>query len=81
VPDLELDMADTGTQPMTTSESLESLSSNTDSNDTYPNPETPPHDWLAPLPTSEDTRHKRHTDVSQDPIYKYWGFSAADGDA
>ena len=52
-PDLVLVMADTGTQPMTTGESLESLSSTAEDNDPYPNPETSPHEWLAPLPTSE----------------------------
>ena len=72
-------MADTGTKPMTTDESLDSLSSTAEDNDSCPNPETPPHDWLAPLPTSEDTHHMRHIDVSQDPRYIYWGLSAADG--
>ena len=73
-------MADTGTQSMTTDESLESLSSTEEDNNPFSNPETPLHDWLAPLPTSEDTCCMRHTDVSQDPIYNDWGLSATDGD-
>jgi hypothetical protein len=43
--------------------------------------ESTPHDWLAPLPTTEEIRGRRHTDVSQDPIYNHWGLSAAAGDA
>jgi hypothetical protein len=34
--------------------------------------EAPPHtpiDWLEPLPPEVETRHRRHTDVSQDPRY------------
>jgi len=65
---------------MTTCESLESLSSTEEDTDPYSNPETPPHEWLAPLPTSEDIRRKRHTDVSQDPRYNHWGLSANEGD-
>ena len=55
-PDLVLAMADTGTHSITTGESLESLSSTVKDTDPYPNPENPSHDWLAPLPTSEDIR-------------------------
>jgi len=51
-PDLVLVMADTDTQPMTTGESLESLSSATEDNSQFPNPKTAHHDWLAPLPTT-----------------------------
>ena len=80
-PDLVLVMTDTDTQPMTTGESLESLSSTTEENNPFPNPETPHHDWLAPLPTTEDIRRRRHTDVSQDPSYNQWGLSAIEGDA
>jgi hypothetical protein len=79
-PDLVLVMADTGTQSMTTCESLMSLSSTEEHTDPYPNPETPPHEWLAPLPTSEDIRRRRLTDVSQDPRYIHRGLSATEGD-
>jgi hypothetical protein len=37
--------------------------------------------WLAPIPATEDTRRKRHTNVSKYPRYNLWGFSAAYGDA
>ena len=80
-PDLVLVVMDMGTQLMTTGESLESVSSTTEDNIPFPSPETPPHDWLAPLPTSEDIRRRRHTDVPQYPICNHWGLSAADGDA
>ena len=39
-----------------------------------------PHDWFAPLPTTEEIRRRRHTDVSKDPRYNHWGLSAAAGD-
>jgi len=66
---------------MTTGEFLESLSPHTDDTNSPPSPETPQHDWLAPLPTVEGIRRKCHTDVSQNPIYNYWGLSATEGDA
>ena len=74
-------MADTGTQPMTTRDFIKSLSPTSEDTNLSPTTETPPHDWFAPLPTSEDVRRKCHTDVSQDPRYNHWGPSAADGDA
>ena len=77
-PDLVLVMANTGRQSMTTGESIESLSSTLEDIDLYPNPEIPPHNWLASLPTSEDIRRIRHTDVSQDPEYNHWGLSAVE---
>ena len=40
-----------------------------------------PHDWFAPLPTAEEIRRRRHTDVSSDPRYNHWGLFAAAGDA
>ena len=70
-PDLVLVMSDTGVQSTTTGESLESLSSTVEGTDPKLNPETPPHDYLAPLSTSADARRKHHTDVSQDPIYNH----------
>jgi len=70
-PDLVMVMADSGTQSMTTGVSLESLSSIDENTDPYPNPEIPPHEWLAPLPTTEKTRRMRHTYVSQDPRYNH----------
>ena len=48
-------MADTGIQPMTTRDSIESLSSTSEDTDLSPTTETIPHDWLAPLPTTEET--------------------------
>jgi hypothetical protein len=80
-PDLVLVMADTGTQPMTTSEALEFFSSHTDDTNSPPSPETHQHNWLAPLPITEDIRRRCHTDVSQDPKYNYWGLSATESDA
>ena len=67
--DLVLVMADTGTQPMTTRESMESLTSSTEDIKSTLKPETPQHDWLAPLPTTENIKHRRHTVASQDPKY------------
>jgi hypothetical protein len=43
-PDLVLVMADLGTQPMTTGDSLKSLSSPTDDINSTPSPETSQHD-------------------------------------
>jgi hypothetical protein len=80
-PDLVLAMADTGTQPMTTGYSIEVLSSTPEDTNLSPPKETPPHDWLAPLPTSEEVRRRRHTDVSHDPRYNHWDLSATAGDA
>jgi len=75
-------MADAGTQPMTTGAHIESHSpTSEETNRLSPSTETSPHDWLAPLSTSEETHHRRHIDVSQDPRYNHWGISAADGDA
>ena len=70
-PDLVLVMADTGTQPMTTGDSIESLSPTSEETNLSPITETSSHDWFAPLPTSEDVRRRRHTDVSQDPKYNH----------
>ena len=69
-PDLVLIMPDTGTQPMTTRDSIESLSSTAEDTNLSPPAETP-HDWFAPLATLEDVRRRRHTDVSQDPRYNH----------
>jgi len=80
-PGLVLDMADTGTQPMTTGNSIKSLPPHLGGHQPIPDHGDPPHDWFAPLPTSEDIRRRRHTDVSQDPKYNHSGLSAADGDA
>jgi hypothetical protein len=74
-------MADTGIQPMTIGDSIESLSSTSEDTDLSPTTETTSHDWLAPLPTTEEVRRRRHSDVSQDPRYNQWGLSAAAGDA
>ena len=80
-PDLVLVTADTGTQPITTGDSIESISPILEDDSLTPTTEPPPHVWCAPLPTSEDVRRRRHTDVSQDPRYNHWGLSAAVGDA
>ena len=70
-------MADTGTQPMTTGDSLESLSPTSKDTNLPPNTETLQYEWFAPLPTSEDVRRMQQTDVSQDIRYNLWGLSAA----
>ena len=80
-PDLDLVMADTGTQPMTTGDSIESLSRTSEEPNLAPTTETSPHEWFAPLPTLEEVRRRCHTDVSQDPRYNQWDLSAADGEA
>jgi len=80
-PDLVRIIVDTVTQPMTTGEFLESLSSTTEDNNPFPNPEIPRHDLLVPLPTTEDIRRRRHTEVSQDSRYNHQGLSATEGDA
>ena len=80
-PDLVLVMADTGTHPMTTGDYVESLSPTSEDTNLSPTTETPPtHDWFAPMSTSEEIRHRLHTDVSQAPRYNQWGLSAAVGD-
>ncbi len=43
-PDLVLVMGDTGTQPMTTGDSIESLSPTSEETNLSPTTETPPHD-------------------------------------
>ena len=80
-PDLVLVMADAGSQPMNTGNDIESLSPTSEEANLSQSTETSPHDWLAPLPTSEETHHRRHEDVSQEPIYNHWGLSVADGEA
>jgi hypothetical protein len=87
-PDLVLLAADTGSHPQTTDETLALLSTtpktpspSQEEGDPTTREDNPPLEWLAPLPTTEDIRRKRHTDVSQDPEYSLRGLSAADGDA
>jgi hypothetical protein len=65
---------------MTTGDSIESRSPTSEDTDPSPTTETIPHDWLAPLPTKEDIRRRRHTDVYLDPKYNHWVLSAAAGD-
>ena len=62
-------MVDTGVQPMTTSDSIESLSPTSEDTDPFSTTETIPHDWLAPLLKTEEIRRRRPTDVSLDPKY------------
>jgi hypothetical protein len=79
-PDLILVMADTCVQSMTTGDSIETFSPTSEDTDSSPTTKTIPHDWFAPLPTTEEIRRRRHTDVSMDPRYNHWGLSAAVGD-
>ena len=79
-PDLILVMADTCVQPMTTGDSIESLSTTSENTDPSPTRETIPQDWFAPLPTMEEIHRRTHNDVSLDPRYNHWGLSAAAGD-
>jgi hypothetical protein len=71
-PDLVLVMADTGTQPMTTGDSIESLSPTSEKTNLSRTTETPPRDWFAPLPALEEVRRRRHTEVFQNPRYNHW---------
>ena len=80
-PDLTLVMADTGVHPPTTGDSIEAFSSTSEDTDMFPTTKNTPHDWFAPLPTTEEIRRRRHTDVSLDPSYNHRGLSAATGDA
>jgi hypothetical protein len=66
-PDLILVMADSCVQPMTTGDSIETLSPTSEDTDPSRTRETIPQDWFAPLPTTEEIRRKRHNDVSLDP--------------
>ena len=66
---------------MTIGDSIETLSPTSEDTDQSPITEPIPHDRFAPLPTTEEIRRKRHTDVSMDPRYNHWGLSATAGDA
>ena len=68
--DLRLVMADAGTRTHTPLGTLTSLAF-TSQDDSHTQGEQHPQttEWLEPLPPEADTRHKRHTDVSQDPRY------------
>ena len=68
--DLRLVAADTGNQNQTTEEDLSSIMT------AWKEENHPPDDshqsstdWLEPIPPEVETRHRRHTDVSQDPRY------------
>jgi hypothetical protein len=65
---------------MTTGDSIESLSPTSEDTDQSPTAKPIPHDWFAPLPTTEEIRRKRHTDVSMDSRYNHWCPSATAGD-
>ena len=80
-PDLVLVMADTGTQPTTTGTAMGTLSLTGEVPIPHPPLEAYPQDWLAPLPTTEEVRTRRHTDVSQDLRYIHWGPSPTASDA
>jgi hypothetical protein len=79
-PDLILAMADTSVQSMTTGDSIQTLSPTPEDTDHSPTTKPTPHDWLAPLPTTEEIRRKQHTEVSMDPRYNHWSLSATAGD-
>ena len=66
---------------MTTGDSIEAFSPTSEDTDSSPTTKTIPHDWLAPLPTTEEIRRKRHIDVSMDPRYNHRGLFDATGDA
>ena len=68
--DLRLAAADAGTQNQTPLETLASLAL-TSQDDLHPQGGQHPQltDWLEPHPPDADTRHHRHTDVSQDLRY------------
>ncbi len=73
-------MADTGTQSTTVGDSIESLFPTSEDNNLPPTTETHKYDLFALLPTSEEIRSMRHTDVSQDLRYNHWGLPAGTGD-
>jgi hypothetical protein len=73
-------MADTGLQSQTPDETRESLSSTLEGENPDPILVATPPDWLAHVPTTEDIRSMRHTDVSQDSKYNQRDLSAAEGD-
>ena len=74
-------MEDAGTQAHTSDKFAASLLSTVEDADLHPARETPPPDWLDPLPTTGDTHRRRHIAVSQDHRYHDLGLSADDGDA
>jgi hypothetical protein len=63
-PDLVVLSADTGSQPQTTRVSLEALLSATTVKDPDMGRTNAPRVWLEPLLPEEETRRKRHIDVS-----------------
>ena len=70
-PDLVLVAADAGIEPLLTEDMTEFLHSTQLSDEEQP-PRDPhdPDDWDAPpVPSREETRRRRHTDVSLDPRY------------
>ena len=81
-PDIVLVTADAGSYPQTAQASLETLISalSTEESDDDTTLHTN-QDWLDPLPSTETTRIKRHTDVSQDPIYIRKDLTASEYDA
>ncbi len=67
--DLVLVMADMGTQPQLTPDIIASITSTQEELGAHPNRTThSPEAWMPPpTPSAEQTRRRRHTDVSQDP--------------
>jgi len=56
----------TGPQPQNTRASLEALLPATTTEDPDTDDLITPRDWMKQLPPEEETRRKRHTNVSQD---------------
>ena len=79
-PDLVLVAVDTCSQSQISNETLGSILSTPEGDNTYPRVVVTPFDWLAPLLTTNVIHRKRHTDVSQAPRYNQRGPSAAEGD-
>ncbi len=78
-PDLTLVAAEPGTKPQTTDETLEVTSATTDEESPSPRATDPPPNWLSIWPTTENTRRRRHKDVSQYPRYYQRSLSTVDG--
>ncbi len=66
---------------MTIGDVIETFSPSSKDTDQSPTSKIIPHDWFAPLPTTEEIRCKRHTDVSIYLRYNLWGPSATAIDA
>ncbi len=80
--DLVMVTPDAGSYPLASQISLETLySAHTTKANKDDGALHTPQDWLDPIPSTADTRRRRHTDVSQDPRYIHQDHSASDYDA